>query len=417
MDLKRIKIGVDGETVDLSTIREFNLDYIDNVNSKSRHIPAIKQDSYGNYKYNFVGYVFSKNKILAVFPKNYIPVYEYSNITQFDLTLLSSVLIKYNRYYLSNNKSQDDNFESTFPFTAYYGIFDYFIKYGIYSANKSVVVGNSNGKILWKDTIQKSNQYISNGSIIFSPLYTKKNNNYENFVSECMKFVIHYTSTQYGFIISKTHYFKDVLNFDFILHRDYVINELNKAKLNSFKDIHKQLIDNLIDFFRSIKLAGQGLFRHYKFNHVWEDMVGHYLNNYFQQVDNNHGVIFNAHKEPLARKFSKIGFTPGIGSNNQYINLYPDHYLQLGDNQYIFDSKYYSKIDNLDHKQMVYFMLLRHRSNQTFNALFIPTFKSTYNELHIKLFDEFNLGKGESDKLVIWNTYLNVISVMKNYIE
>ncbi|HFU4010180.1 TPA: LlaJI family restriction endonuclease [Streptococcus suis] len=414
MKLSETIIAFDGGFVDEETIRLFSLDKLINRNSKDKVIPAIRQDNYGSYKLNFVGYVFSAKKTLAVFPKKYSKLNKVSELSQDDLSILSSVLLKYNSSYLSNNRTTDRYFEASYPFAAYYGILHYYKTYGIYKDFLSTTKPGSGGKVNWKKTISKANQFFSNGNLIFSQLYTDKSISEETFISDCMKFALDYTSNKYSFILTERIYFSEIKQFDFISNKEYIINELKILKSRIFKDIHKKLLDDLISFFQDLRQDGVGYFRNYKFDKVWEAMVEEYLNANFSDISEDNGLIFeeNCYKY----KFSKQLIEPGT-SHKGLVKLYPDHYYFSKEKQFVFDSKYYSSLKGLDYKQITYFEFLKSRARRTYNALIFPDSEERWNNLHFELFEEFKNKQDQSERLIIWNSYLNMKEVMEFYIN
>lgn len=412
MKLSETIVGFDGGIVDEETIKLFNLDKLSNINSNKRIIPAIRQDNYGIYKFNFVGYVFNSHKTLVVFPKKYFN--KGDELTHDDLSLLSNVLLKYNSSYLSNNKRNDEYFEASYPFAAYYGILNYYKIYGIYkdfSVTSKLGVG---GKINWKKTISKTNPFYNNGNLIFSQFYIDKSISQETFISDCMKFALDYTSKKFSFILTERVSFNETKQFDFIFHKEYIVNELRLLKSKIFKDIHKHLLDDLINFFQDIRQDGNGYFRNYKFDKVWEAMVEKYLRANFSSVSDTSGLTFkqNCYKY----HFSKTKLIPGT-SHKEEIKLYPDHYYHSLEKQYIFDSKYYSKLKGLDYKQVAYHQFLKNRANCSYNALILPTSSSNRCNLHFKLDGSFKNNDEAFDELVIWNAFLNMKEVMTFYKE
>lgn len=409
---------MDGNIISDEMVEKFKLETLVNVNGKGKKIHAVEKLDEG-WLINFVGFIFNPSQTLVSFPKNYIRIENLDKLNQSDVKLLADVLFKYNANYLSNHKRQDFNSHISYPFNAYHEILKYYEKFGLYKEENKKITFGTRGKVSWKSTINKSQQFYSSGNLIFTPLYVYRKEKKENFITECMKFALDYTSRNYGFILQKTTVFAETSSFDFYSNRVSVVNELKRIRRYIFKDSQKRLIKYLIEFYSEIKQSGSTHFRNYKFQHVWEDMINKYLNNYFDKV-NDSGLVFK--KQNIRNiNFRKESYIVGKSARGN-VEIKPDHYALVDQQQekyqYIFDSKYYNKYGRVDYKQITYFEFLKNRADKTYNALILPTFGKKKNELHIKLFEEFESSTVDTkqEKLVIWNTYLNIKEVMKNYL-
>src|SRR5699024_11550574 len=95
-------------------------------------------------------------------------------------------------------------------------------------------------------------------------------------------------------------------SFDFIKHREYTIKQLILIKNKVFKDTQKNLIRSLIDFFEQYNRSAQGGEIHIKINYfdkIWEEMVGKYLNDHFEKVDENRS---EEHTSELQSRFDLV---------------------------------------------------------------------------------------------------------------
>lgn len=86
-----------------------------------------------------------------------------------------------------------------------------------------------------------------------------------------------------------------------------LLEDIKKAYNEVYKDFHKQLVRDLIDFFRSIPEGGTITIKHYNFELAWKSMVEEYLNDYFIGVDET-GLKFSQQRLSSSNKFTKMKF-------------------------------------------------------------------------------------------------------------
>ena len=191
--------------------------------------------------YDFVGFVINNDSMLVVFPKHFYQPQEINKLNdkrildENSFKLLFDTIQKYINKKNKNSKAEKyigklPTYEANYPFETFYKVYDYYKRFGLY---KEIMIKSRpgyNGKVSWKDTINKSQIIINDGNIIFSPLYVKRKNYQSVFLSECMAFVIDNTLKMFPFFFTlpKTNYGK--YNFDFINNLDFVIKELLNIK-------------------------------------------------------------------------------------------------------------------------------------------------------------------------------------------
>ena len=137
--------------------------------------------------FNIVGFVFQNEKVLVVFPKHYITRDRLNELNHSheesveDIKLLYAVIKKYCEKENTSASAKsylgfldDKKYESDYPFAAFYEIYEYYQKYGLYREKENLVKKNEKGKISWKNTMQKSQKIISGGNLIFAPIYASK---------------------------------------------------------------------------------------------------------------------------------------------------------------------------------------------------------------------------------------------------
>lgn len=416
--LDNIIFGQDGASFSDKLKTDFNL--VQGLDTRFRNK---KIDS---ETFDFVGLVCTKEETLVVFPKHFFDIDNTSinSIGNSDKKDLISLLFKVIYKYIENTKSKADkyagyklNFDSDFPFSSFFSIYNYFKQFGIYKEKISKTKVGYNGKISWKKTIQKSSKYISNGNIIHFPLYVKQNSSNHVFISDCMAFAIDYTLDRFSFLFSlpKTNY--NHSNINFLDNINYVIKKLQQLRNELFKDIHVRLINDLISFYQNTKNHNFGGDIHVKikyFNLVWEEMITHYLNKHFIGIDENtKELIFDINQRESKIIFRKKTFQVDDSSNKYSIE--PDHYVIDDNLQYIFDAKYYNSLKQLNYKQFSYHEILKNKRDNTISALIIPSGKINSSRIHFSLKNEFSLNG--INKTTIYIQELNIKEVMESYVK
>ncbi|MCI8862952.1 MAG: hypothetical protein HFI20_10795 [Lachnospiraceae bacterium] len=381
--------------------------------------------------FDFVGFVIKEDAVLTVFPKHYVSEQTImdANSGLLELNEDSRLLFLAINKYINetNSKAKADKyigemaeFESDYPFHAFFDVYDYYKRYGIYYEEENTIMAGRRGKISWRHTMQHSNVVVSNENIIYLPLYSKRKNSKATFISECMVFVINYTLHCFPYFLQLKPANSQKVSMDFIANRGYVLKQLYQAKNHVFKDIHKKLVDSLICFFEELDTQKHGGSVHVKinyFNIIWQTMVNKYLNDCFVGIDTtDNKILFD---ESIVR--SSVSFRPRtyiIDASSHQFEVELDHYGFCENEQYIFDSKYYGNVTELNYKQFVYNAIMDNYANQgrriiTHSALLLPGLKSA--KLHLDLLTPF--GKLNNNNHQIIEHYLNVKTVMKHYVE
>jgi len=380
--------------------------------------------------FDFVGFILDEGNLLSVFPKHFYSDLELKDLNRDrkanaeDIKLLFDVFVKYTKEVSTTARATKyigakPEFESDYPFTAFFEIYKYFRQYGIYRESNTEVKPNTNGSVTWKKTIQKAQMIVSNGNLIFSPLYRVKKRQQNVFLSECMVFVIDHTINSFPYFIRlpKTGY--KISSFDFIKHRDYTLQQLRQISSKTFKDTQKKLIAHLIDFFEQYKTSPKGGDVHIKINYfdkIWEQMVSSYLNRYFKCVDEvSDSIIFDKSLVSSPLKFESKELS--IDDSHHQFKIRLDHHAKQDDSIYIFDSKYYYTVSDLNYKQFSYNELLRgnvSKSTEIFSALILPN-NFTYSNRHF-LFSPAYLGDRTTGTKIL-EQYLCIKEVMQAYLS
>lgn len=379
---------------------------------------------------SFVGIVIRPDgEVLVSLPKHYCNP-ERDSIGEHDAELLFRVLLKQQEKEGYKYSADSDDFESSYPFQAFYNILKYYKQYGLYRESYEITKPGYQGNISWKDTIRKSSHIINRGNLIFVPLRIKKNLDRDVFLSECMSFALTYTIDTFPFLIKEKVSLTRTNKLDFWNNKTYVIKRLRKIQGEVFKDILKKLIRDLINFYSELDNTGSISIKHYNFKLAWESMVEAYLRKHFVGINNSTGpsASGDVSKEGLVfvkNNGKKLAFqktTEHIDKARNF-RLQLDHYAMETDSesrsiQYIFDAKYYNEINGLDYKQVSYHAFLRNQANITHSALIAPSephSKLIGSRKHLEMASKYY--DRSEDKIIIWEHYLPIKEVMEDYLN
>lgn len=381
--------------------------------------------------FNIVGFIFLGKKMLVVFPKHYYELSEIEKLNRTneeavaDIRLLYNVIKKYSevekttamaRKYIGADDS--DKYDADYPFASFYEVYDYFRKYGLYREKENNIKSGGSGKISWKATMRNSQKIISGGNLVFVPLYVNKKNYRQVFISECMAFVIDFTLDYFHSFFSMKKTGLKTSKFDYLENIDYVISKLNEAKCHVFKDIHKKLILSLMDFF--IQYRGRAIggkihvkIRHY--NMIWQKMINQFLNRHFAGIDAiNDSAIFDLKIDTSAVPFASKEYNDiDISKNGFSIDI--DHISFTDGKLYIFDSKYYVILDELNYKQFSYSEILRYHYPDMigmYNVLLLPGRERS--SVHFSLAPGYIGARSIGTKII--EQYLEPKIVMNDYL-
>lgn len=383
----------------------------------------------GKYIVQFTGFIISEKTVLISFPKHYfdsklIQGQECGEKIQnidYHIKLLFKTIQKaaFKKSNLGLGVLQD--LDSNYPFSSFFQIYSYFQKYGIYQDAENVKKFGYSGTIDWKTSLQKSPLVVNDGKILYLPMVINEVVSKNVFIGKCMAYVIDSTIEKFFLFISfeRTNYeYKDI---DWS-NRIGIIQQLREIEQQHFKDIHKNLIRELIKFFHNENYTSSLLkIKLYTFHLVWEDMVNEYLKNYFVEINENK-LYFKETPNIMKKNFNKKRFYPDIrGREGYYIE--PDHYLEEEKVRYLFDSKYYQKIRGLDYKQLAYHQLFQYQNfKKTYASLLLPTHRECEDPNNFKVHFQFNPSffketeQQSVEEIIIIEQYLNIQQVIQAYL-
>lgn len=359
---------------------------------------------------NFVGIIIKRNDVLMSFPKKC----HLNNETENEqIELIKKILHLFSKEKLNNIGVNQYDYNN-FPIRAYYYILSYFKKYGLYKQKEIKYNKDFIGNIDWYKTINASLKILQTNGIIFYPFIVKSSENVNVFISYCMDLVL-YDAVQYSTFIEEIYRYKNKYNHLLNISFEMIINELKKIRNNYFKDIEKKLINNLIQYFEW-KSSNLGIFRFVTttFEYYWEQIVMSFLNH------NNINIIND--KMIISKKIASDGIyvidSDDIESkltiaqnNTRKFKIKYDHIKidSITKEIYLFDSKYYDKIEVLNYKQMVYHYNLqsKYKNYKIINGLILPTSDKYSSRIHVD--------RSDIDNVKIVEHYLNIKELINNY--
>lgn len=416
--MNKIIFGQDTEIIPSSIINDFKLK--DGIDMKYDRISK-------SYVYDFVGFVICKESVLVVFPKHYFGNDHYQTSVQNcsieEAKILFKTIIKYSSLKSKHNSSEKfygekRNFESDFPFASFFTIYNYFLKYGLYHEEKKEIAKSGTGSINWKKTIQKSNIIISDGNLVFEPLYVTRKQFNNNLISDSMIYAINKSLEIFPFFENINLINHKIENEQVFENLNFVIKCLEISKREIFRDSQKKLISALIEFFKNEEKARRGGKKVIKityFNMIWQSMINEYLNRHFISFDEvTHKIEFDENRKKGTLEFSPKSFLIDNSSHQFSINL--DHYAISDSAQYIFDSKYYYDINELNYKQFTYNIVMgnskTHKRDKLISCLLLPG--KPNSSLNLDLKENFQIN---NQKHQIVEQYLPPKDIMIDYIK
>lgn len=410
-----IDVAQDGEKISDALINKYGLNKNDLFYSND-----------GKAYSNFVGMVQRGNDILISIPKHFMDMHSFKKYDDSQkkryIRLIMDSINESTKGYQNSDYQPKDTDNTTLALAAYFRVYDYFAKYGLYHEEHQEIKPTNGNKISWKDTLHRSTKFITNGNLIFSPLFYKKKATDETIVTDCMIFVINYTSQLLGefMTLPSNSRIADRGLKSGILGNKAVIYKLQEILSRTFKDINQQLIRNIVLFLRQVNSLPWQVpdIKYYSYSSVWEQAVQKYLDSHFKGIDGSKKAIFTP-GQTATNIFEKKPIYYNTVKKHQGWYLEPDHILR-DDNKkriYVFDSKYYRNLTDLNHKQFVYHVLLSNKYSEydIFDSLVVPSENHTKTEEYVNIDSKYLLS--DETPITIYLTRLNMIEVLRNYVN
>lgn len=378
----------------------------------------------------FVGIVagLSGTDLLISLPKNYMNLEDFRKLDYHEKIrhvrlIMANVCRKFDSQWYTRFDRHEDT-EGNFAMDAFYRIYDYYRRYDLYKVNKRTIKPGYYGKVAWKDTMNRASKVIDHGNLVLLPMYIKEKQQVENLITESMIFAINYTELLFGQFIDLPDNSKIAgrgIDARFLNNTKEILNFLYQFRNTIYKDIDKELLNDIIVFLEKLNAGNrdkQHAVKDYSFSSVWEKAVEKYLNDYFVGMKDGK-LEYNEEKNAGKKRFGKQ-VNRGYNRARPEWSMQPDHYYKDGNTLYIFDSKYYNDVTDLNHKQFVYHVLYGRKVKVTYDALIIPSSGKTDTELYVDIpyywdcSDES--GSDDDGGIVIYLNRLNTIDVLKNFI-
>lgn len=378
----------------------------------------------------FVGIVagLSGTDLLISLPKNYMNLEDFRKLDYHEKIrhvrlIMANVCRKFDSQWYTRFDRHEDT-EGNFAMDAFYRIYDYYRRYDLYKVNKRTIKPGYYGKVAWKDTMNRASKVIDHGNLVLLPMYIKEKQQVENLITESMIFAINYTELLFGQFIDLPDNSKIAgrgIDARFLNNTKEILNFLYQFRNTIYKDIDKELLNDIIVFLEKLNAGSrdkQHAVKDYSFSSVWEKAVEKYLNDYFVGMKDGK-LEYNEEKNAGKKRFGKQ-VNRGYNRARPEWSMQPDHYYKDGNTLYIFDSKYYNDVTDLNHKQFVYHVLYGRKVKDTYDALIIPSSGKTDTELYVDIpyywdcSDES--GSDDDGGIVIYLNRLNTIDVLKNFI-
>lgn len=388
----------DGSEISNTLIDEWNIHDLINYSSEKNTA-------------NFVGIIIKYNKILMSFPKH-------CDVTDENNDTINALMRKIlNLFCIERLKHNNINQKiyNNFPISSYMFILTYFKKYGLFK-NKNVIYNNDFiGQIDWIRTFNSNNKILQNNGIIFLPFIVKKYNHTDAFIGFCMDYILD-DALKYSNFIEMISPYKKKYNYCTNISIDKIIYKLKLIKGIYFKDNEKKLINNII-YYLEWKSYSHGMFRFVttSFEYYWEKLIMSFLNSNHILYKNDQ-LIFSGKYNNIEKKFIK--YSDKVESEHilttkktrqfsiEYDHIYINEHNKI---IYIFDSKYYSKINELNYKQIFYHyhLLSKYKYYTIINGLILPTSHQYYSRIHIDRMD--------IDNVKVVEHYFNIKYILNNY--
>ena len=379
---------------------------------------------------NFVGIVagLSGTDLLISLPKNYMNLenfrsLDYHKKIRHVRLIMANVCKKFDSKWYTRFDGCEE-VKGNFAMDAFYRIYDYYRRYDLYKVNKRTIKPGYYGKVAWKDTMNRASKVIDHGNLLLLPMYIKEKQQVENLITESMIFAINYTEMLFGQFIDLPDNSKIAgrgVDARFLNNTKEILNFLYQFRNTIYKDIDKELLNDIIVFLEKLNAGSrdkQHAVKDYSFSSVWEKAVEKYLNDYFVGMKDGK-LEYNEEKNAGKKRFGKQ-VNRGYNRARPEWSMQPDHYYKDGNTLYIFDSKYYNDVTDLNHKQFVYHVLYGRKVKVTYDALIIPSSGKTDTELYVDIPYDWDCsdesGSDDDGGIVIYLNRLNTIDVLKNFI-
>lgn len=384
---------------------------------KSVFKPVMNKKKNLVYRLVFVGEIaLTQNYIVSV-PKccEYPP-------SKSTISYIQKVLKKYFESIKKQDSVQRENIESLFFYNdskskeveVYLTLKSYFLNKGIYKRKIQKWTNDLSKSIDWKKTLQSSQTYISDDSVLYSNPYTKNFIDKENFVSELFKAILKELSYKY----EQSEVKQEILQHcssNFILNdiKDNAIKYCQVIRIelaHTFNSDDLLILSTLIEYLEDrLGHMGDGVVRLFgtsSFHVIWEHICSTVFDNDFDELS------------PLLNQ-------PLWNIDNAYIEkgkFIPDVMIKKEGKNYIIDAKYYfplpEKVCGVSDlaKQFIYAQISGEENIS--NILVFPSscFEGVSNKGYVSIYDsnKSELPAFKSQRIQVLE--ISFLSAVKAYI-
>ena len=351
----------------------------------------------------FVGFKVKENDIQLSFPIGYDIQENEFNIEnkekieeiKKDIKNLIKVLEENEDYYY-------DKGDIKFGFSSAIFIIENYLKYGMYTGNNELYNINGNGKIAWKETLNRIEPILSRNNYFYNNFYTIKKQTYETKITKIHKYCLNVSLKVLGWMYNIKHEEKINRPFD----DDEMIYELTQELYKINEDRKKQILKEMIYFIKgtnSSKILNNNEFaigRNY-FDKVWEGILRKQIYKQYDEFECYPNTYYYSNK---------------TGEKEYNSNLYPDIVIKKDKTIVIIDAKYYKagqKPPSSDICKQIFYERYIQSNNRKYdikNIFVLP--KKLPNEKIEKY--GYASAEGLENKSKIDVYYVNTKSVMEN---
>lgn len=350
------------------------------------------KNSNNDYICNFVGIIIQQNNLIVSFPKNFIKQNNnnYNNNYKDIIKKILNIIIKER----IKTSGFDNGMDGEFPVKPYSEILNYYKKYNLYKRKSRNYKNGYSGKIDWIKTINKSKMIIQKNGIIFMPFKIQIQQDINTFLTFIMDYILT-DATKYISYLSIIEPYNSVYqNFNKV-DKSFIIKKLKYIKGFYYKDSEKNLIQNMIYYLEwKLRYNNTFILLTKEFFKYWESMVMKYLNR--SNIDILSHTI--SYTNTISNKFYQPNFEYVESdeilntTKHKHYKIQYDHFFKDDINKiiYIYDSKYFNDIKQLNYKQLFYHYHLKNKySDYTIiNGLILPSDENKYKTItHINRLD------------------------------
>ena len=314
-------------------------------------------------------------------------------------TLLSNTNQKESQYSKVNNEF-DENKE---PIQSYMYLIQDYLSNGLFKEREITYQQNNRGKINWGRTIKTQNPSISNNSLIYLDLVTKKNKIKEDdLITQIHRYCIQVSFSKIWWLYLNNNPIKETVSLDEKLFESV----LNEKICNTFNDNNRLLFEHMLAIikYKSADKSFNFKYGTYRFEYIWEKLI-----------DKSFGIVEKKDYFPNTRWHIK-------GRDSIDHTLRPDTIMISDNSVFIIDAKYYKygvtkEISDLPWtesitKQIAYgeyvhshdsFKTIHGEDLKVYNAFIMPYDKSKENKKILSHFgyatSEWKQGNGEYEEI------------------